>query len=44
MTPADMYRAKAGELAALARAETDPFGNAEYWNLSQAYLRLAEQG
>jgi hypothetical protein len=43
MTPADRYRVKAGELAALARAEKDPFGKAEYVRLSQAYLRLAEQ-
>jgi hypothetical protein len=43
MTPADQYRVKAGDLAALAKAETDPFGKAEYERLSQAYLRLAEQ-
>jgi tRNA A37 threonylcarbamoyladenosine dehydratase len=43
MTPADRYRLKAGDLASLARAETDPFGKAEYEKLSQAYLRLAEQ-
>jgi hypothetical protein len=43
MTPADAYRLKAGDLAALARAEPDPFGKAEYQRLSQAYLRLAEQ-
>lgn len=42
MTP-DQYRDKALDLAKLARAETDPFGKAEYWKLSQAYLRLAEQ-
>lgn len=43
MTPADQYRAKAGDLAALAKAETDPFGKAEYERLAQAYWRLAEQ-
>lgn len=43
MTTADLYRVKAGDLAALAKAETDPFGKAEYEQLSQAYLRLAEQ-
>jgi hypothetical protein len=43
MTPADLYRVKAGDLAALAKAETDPLGKAEYERLSQAYLRLAEQ-
>jgi hypothetical protein len=43
MTPADMYRVKAGDLAALAKAETDPFGKAEYKRLSLAYLRLADQ-
>ena len=36
-------RVKAGDLAALAQAEKDPFGKAEYLRLSQAYLRLAEQ-
>jgi hypothetical protein len=43
MTPADQYRVKAGDLAALARAEADPFQKAEYERLSLAYLRLAEQ-
>lgn len=43
MTPADMYRVKAGDMASLARAETDPFQKAEYERLSLAYLRLAEQ-
>ncbi len=43
MTRAEEYRVKAGDLAALARAETDPFGKAEYWKLCRAYLRLAEQ-
>jgi hypothetical protein len=43
MTLADKYRIKAGELAALAKAQTDPFGKAEYEKLSMTYLRLAEQ-
>ena len=43
MTRADEYRVKAGDLAALAKAEPDPFGKAEYERLCQAYLRLAEQ-
>ena len=43
MTPADEYRVKAGDLAALARAENDPFQKAEFQRLSLAYLRLAEQ-
>jgi hypothetical protein len=43
MTPADEYLIKAGDLAALARAEPDPFQKAEYERLSLAYLRLADQ-
>jgi hypothetical protein len=43
MTPADQYRVKAGDMAAMARAETDPFQQAEYERLSLAYLRLADQ-
>src|SRR5260221_11192856 len=43
MTPADAYLIKAGDLAALARAESDPFQRAELERLSLAYLRLAEQ-
>jgi hypothetical protein len=43
MTPADVYRVKAGDMASLARAETDPFQKTEYERLSLAYLRLAEQ-
>jgi hypothetical protein len=43
MTPADQYRVKAGDMTALARAETDPFQKAEYERLSLAYLRLANQ-
>ena len=43
MTLADQYRVKAGDMAALARAERDPFQKAEYERLSLSYLRLAEQ-
>jgi hypothetical protein len=43
MTRADEYRVKAGDMAALARAEVDPFQQAEYERLSLAYLRLADQ-
>jgi hypothetical protein len=43
MTPADQYRIRAGDLAAFARAERDPFQKAEFERLSQAYLRLADQ-
>jgi hypothetical protein len=43
MTPADLYRVKAGDLVALARAEKDPFQKAELQRLSQGYLLLAEQ-
>ena len=43
MTPAEQYRVKASEMAALARAETHPFQKAEYERLSLAYLRLADQ-
>jgi hypothetical protein len=43
MTPADQYRVRAGDLAAFARAERDPFQKAELERLSLAYLRLADQ-
>jgi hypothetical protein len=43
MTPADSYRVKAGDMAALARAEADTFQKSEYERLSLGYLRLAEQ-
>ena len=43
MTPGDQYRVKAGDLAALARAESDLFAKAEFQKLSLAYLRLADQ-
>jgi hypothetical protein len=43
MTPADQYRVKAADMAALASAENNPLSKAEYLRLSGAYLRLAEQ-
>jgi hypothetical protein len=43
MTPAEEYLIKAGDMAALARAERDPFQKAEYERLSLFYLRLADQ-
>lgn len=43
MTPGEEYRVKAGDLASLARAQTDPFQKAEYERLSLAYLCLAHQ-
>src|SRR4051794_22807024 len=43
MTPAEQYRVKAIEMAAKAKAETDPFQKAEYERLSRGYLLLAEQ-
>jgi len=43
MTPGDPYRVKAGDLAALARAESNPLAKAEYEKLSLSYLRLADQ-
>jgi len=43
MTPADRYRVKAGDMAAIAQAEADPFQKAEYERLKLSYLRLAEQ-
>ena len=43
MTPATQYRVKAAEMAAFARAETDPFQKAEYERLTLSYLRLAGQ-
>ena len=43
MTQADEYRVKAGDMAALAQAETNPLQKAEYERLSLSYLRLADQ-
>jgi hypothetical protein len=43
MTTADEYRVKAGDMAGLAKAETNPFLKAEYERLSLGYLRLAYQ-
>ena len=43
MTPGDLYRAKALDMAARARADTTRAGKAEYARLSLGYLRLAEE-
>jgi hypothetical protein len=43
MTSGDMYRAKALDMAARARADTTRAGKAEYARLCLGYLRLAEQ-
>ena len=43
MSSAAEYLIKAGDMAALARAERDPFLKAEYERLSLSYLRLADQ-
>ena len=43
MTSGDLYRAKALDMAARARADTTRAGKAEYARLCLGYLRLAEQ-
>ena len=43
MTAGDKYRAKAAELRARARRETDANLRAELDNLAMAFLRLAAQ-
>jgi hypothetical protein len=43
MTAGDLYRAKAVDMAARARADTTRAGKAEYARLSLGYLRLAEE-
>ena len=43
MTPGNLYRAKAADMAARARADRSPTGKAEYARLCLGYLRLAEQ-
>jgi hypothetical protein len=43
MTTVDAYRAKANEFLAKANHETDPLLHAQYQQLGQSYLRLAEQ-
>jgi hypothetical protein len=43
MTPGNLYRAKAADMAARARADRSPIGKAEYERLCLGYLRLAEQ-
>jgi hypothetical protein len=43
MTPGNLYRAKAEDMAARARADSSPTGKAEYARLCLGYLRLADQ-
>lgn len=43
MTPADHYRAKAAEFAAMARTESEPKLQIEFAKMAASYLRLAEQ-
>ena len=43
MTTVDEYRAKANEFLAKAQREIDPSLRAQYQQLGQSYLRLAEQ-
>ena len=43
MTAGNLYRAKAADMAARARADRSPSGKAEYARLCLGYLRLADQ-
>jgi hypothetical protein len=43
MTSGELYRAKAADMAARARADATRAGKAEYARLCVGYLRLAEQ-
>ena len=43
MNPGNLYRAKAADMAARARADRSPTGKAEYTRLCLGYLRLADQ-
>ena len=43
MTNADHNRARAADLLARAKAETDPMMRAEWQHLAKSYLHLAEQ-
>jgi hypothetical protein len=43
MSPADRYRALAAQLRARAARELSPVMRAQWANLSQCYVRLAEQ-
>jgi len=43
MNPGNLYRAKAADMAARARADRSPTGKAEYTRLYLGYLRLADQ-
>jgi hypothetical protein len=42
MTSGELYRAKAADMAARARADSTRAGRAEYARLCQGYLHLAE--
>ena len=43
MIPGNLYRAKAADMAARARADRSSGGKAEYARLCLGYLRLADQ-
>ena len=43
MNSGNLYRAKAADMAARARADRSPTGKAEYARLCLGYLRLADQ-
>jgi hypothetical protein len=43
MTPAEQYRARAGEFKAKARSAESPDAAAEWNRLANCYLRLAEE-
>ena len=43
LTPGNLYRAKAADMAARAGADRSPTGKAEYTRLCLGYLRLAEK-
>ena len=43
MTNADQYRARAADLLARSKRETDPIIRSEWQHLARSYLHLAEQ-
>ena len=43
MNPGNLYRVKAADMAARAKADRSPTGKAEYARLCLGYLRLADQ-
>jgi hypothetical protein len=43
MSSADQYRARAADMTAKAKVESNPVLRAQFENLCRAYLRLAEQ-